>query len=265
MKLQMSSCLGSSFSSPSQQARVITESWMADQGYCPACLARLTPTATNFKAVDFQCLECTVQFQLKSTKSKIGRRVPDGAYETMLSAVRSDTCPALVLMHYSNLEWTVHDLIIIPSFALTEQAIIPRKPLASTARRAGWIGCNIDLMQIAPQARVDVVKKGIVSPQKEVAASYARLAPLKSINVRQRGWAMAVLNGIQSSGWTRFTTQEAYQLEDTMKRIFPDNRNIRPKIRQQLQVLRDMGILIHGGRGEWMLPGQNISSSTQNN
>jgi len=257
----MSSGLGASYASPSQRARVITESWMSDQGYCPACLARLTPTATNSKAVDFQCLECSVQFQLKSTKSKIGKRVPDGAYETMLSAVRSDTCPALVLMHYSNIQWTVQDLIIIPSFALTEQAIIPRRPLAPAARRAGWIGCNIDLIQIAPQARVDVVKRGIVTPQNEVAASYARLAPLKSINVKQRGWAMAVLNGIQSSGCERFTTQDAYMLEYALTRIFPDNRNIRPKIRQQLQVLRDMGILIHVGRGEWMLP----PSSTQSN
>jgi len=65
---------------------------------------------------------------------------------------------------------------------------------------------------------------------------------------------MAVLNGIQSKSWTIFTTQNAYQLEDTMMCIFPNNKNIKPKIRQQLQILRDMGILIHVGRGEWMLP-----------
>jgi type II restriction enzyme len=43
-------------------------------------------------------------------------------------------------------------------------------------------------------------------------------------------------------------------LEKSLMQIFPGNRNIRPKIRQQLQVLRDMGILIHLSRGEWMLP-----------
>lgn len=249
----MSEELGGKYKSLAQKARVITEDWMAEEGYCPSCLSRLVQTAANSKAVDFQCLKCMVQFQLKSTKSKIGNRVPDGAYQTMLSAVRSDTCPALVLMHYSNIEWAVRDLTIIPSFALTEQAIIPRKPLSPTARRAGWIGCNIDLTKIATQARVDVVKNGIVSPQDVVVASYARLAPLKSINVKQRGWAMAVLNGIQSKSWTIFSTQDAYQLEETMKRTFPNNKNIKPKIRQQLQILRDMGILIHVGRGEWML------------
>jgi Dam-replacing HTH domain len=29
---------------------------------------------------------------------------------------------------------------------------------------------------------------------------------------------------------------------------------IKDKIRQQLQVLRDLGLLIHLGRGEWRLP-----------
>lgn len=254
MKLQMTSCLGASYASPSQQARVITESWMSDQGYCPACLARLTPTATNAKAVDFQCLECSVQFQLKSAKSKFGQKISDGAYETMLAAVRSDTCPALVLMHYRTVDWTVRDLTVIPPFALTEQAIIPRKPLAATARRAGWIGCRIDLTRIASQARVNVVEHGVAKDQSAVAKSYASLKPLQSIKVSQRGWAMAVLNGVQSLGLKRFTTQDAYRLEATMERIFPGNRNIRPKIRQQLQVLRDMGLLQHPQRGVWTLP-----------
>ena len=171
----------------------------------------------------------------------------------MVEAVRSDTCPALVLMHYRKVDWSVQNLIVIPSFALTEQAIIPRKPLAPTARRAGWIGCNIDLSRIAPQARVNVVKQGVARTRNEVAGSYALLKPLQSINVGQRGWAMAVLNGIQTIGLTNFTTQQAYQLEGIMMKLFPDNRNIRPKIRQQLQVLRDMGIVVHLGRGEWKL------------
>jgi len=250
----MPSTLGGAYSSPTQQARVITESWMADQGYCPSCLSNLVPSQTNAKAVDFACSKCSIQYQLKSTKSKIGTSIPDGAYATMLAAVKSDTCPALVLMHYRKVDWTVLNLIVIPSFALTEQAIIPRKPLASTARRAGWIGCNIDLSRIAPQARVDVIKQGVVRTRMEVADSYALLKPLQSINVTQRGWAMAVFNGIQSIGLRKFTTQDASQLEGIMMEIFPGNRNIRPKIRQQLQVLRDMGILDHVGRGEWKLP-----------
>jgi type II restriction enzyme len=235
---------------------------MSQEGYCPACLSRLTPTTANFKAVDFACEQCGISFQLKSTKSKIGTRVPDGAYDAMVAAVRSDASPALVLMRYDLSQWMVRDLIVIPSFALTEQAIIPRKPLSMTARRAGWIGCNIDLSRIAPDARVRIIDQGTAISRQLVADRYARLKPLQSIQVSQRGWALAVLNGIQTAGWMEFTTQDAYKLEIQMIRLFPGNRNIRPKIRQQLQVLRDLGILKHLDRGHWMISAPDSSPTT---
>jgi Dam-replacing HTH domain len=36
--------------------------------------------------------------------------------------------------------------------------------------------------------------------------------------------------------------------------LHPDNRHVRDKIRQQLQVLRDAKLLIHVGSGLWRLP-----------
>jgi type II restriction enzyme len=39
-----------------------------------------------------------------------------------------------------------------------------------------------------------------------------------------------------------------------LEKLHPDNRHVKDKIRQQLQVLRDAGLLIHLGRGEWRLP-----------
>jgi hypothetical protein len=38
------------------------------------------------------------------------------------------------------------------------------------------------------------------------------------------------------------------------KKLHPDNRQVRDKIRQQLQVLRDAKLLIHVGSGVWRLP-----------
>jgi len=254
MNLVMPSQFGSSYSGPTQKARVITEGWMAQEGYCPACLSRLSQTAVNSRAIDFGCDDCGIPFQLKSMKSEIGMRVPDGAYETMLSAVRGDSSPALLLLRYDLSAWMVRDLIAIPSFALTEQAIIPRKPLAPHARRAGWVGCNIDLSKIPPDARVRIVEEGKAHPRQSVADKYARLKPLQLIGVKQRGWALAVLNGIQNLGRLEFTTREAYQMESMMAQTFPGNSNVRPKIRQQLQVLRDLGLVEHLERGQWRLP-----------
>jgi type II restriction enzyme len=49
-----------------------------------------------------------------------------------------------------------------------------------------------------------------------------------------------------------FTTQQIYKFESELARIYPDNKNIRPKIRQQLQVLRDLGVLKHLGPSHWI-------------
>jgi len=51
-----------------------------------------------------------------------------------------------------------------------------------------------------------------------------------------------------------FTTADAYAFERELAELHPDNDHIKEKIRQQLQVLRDAGLLVHLGRGEWRLP-----------
>ena len=48
-----------------------------------------------------------------------------------------------------------------------------------------------------------------------------------------------------------FTNEQVYGFEETFQRHYPDNLNIRAKVRQQLQVLRDMGMVEHMGTGRW--------------
>ncbi|MGA2787062.1 MAG: DpnI domain-containing protein [Verrucomicrobiota bacterium] len=77
--------------------------------------------------------------------------------------------------------WEVRDLLLIPSFMFSESAVIKRlvaskrsedgKPLATTARRAGWVGCNIDLHRIAPEARIFIVRT--IAPQSSAAVTAA--------------------------------------------------------------------------------------------
>ena len=253
MNLKMPSALGASYKNPAQKARVFSEAWISSEGYCPSCLSPLSPFVANFKAADFECQGCGTQIQLKSTKTGFGPRLPDGAYATMLEAIRGDRSPALMLLRYDPQHWDVRDLIVIPAFALSEPAIIRRKPLAMTARRAGWVGCNIDLTRIAPDARVQMVVNGGVIAPADVATQSARLMPLRGISSRQRGWTLAVYNALQTRLNACFTTSDAYVIEHDLAAIFPDNRNGRAKIRQQLQVLRDLGLLEHRDRGEWAL------------
>lgn len=255
MNLTMPYSLADAYKSPSQQARVVTEAWASREMYCPDCLApALEPTAVNCRATDYICPACSSPFQLKSSKSGIGIRVPDGSYQSMIAAIREDRTPNLLLLSYQHTTWNVLDLLIIPHFAFSENAIIPRKPLALTARRAGWIGCNIDLSQITPEARISMIANGKVVPSASVGQRFAKLKPLSLLRGSERGWTLALLNAIQTAGWTEFTTHEAYSFEIQLQTIFPSNRHVRQKIRQQLQVLRDLGLLTHVNRGCWKVP-----------
>jgi type II restriction enzyme len=93
----------------------------------------------------------------------------------------------------------------------------------------------------------------ITSPE-EVREKFRRVKPLKDISVTQRGWTLDVLNAIRRLGKTEFSTTDAYVFTRELEKLHPDNRHVRDKIRQQLQVLRDAGLLLHVGRGEWRLP-----------
>ena len=186
-------------------------------------------------------------------------------------------------MRYALATWEVRDLLLIPSFMFSESAVIKRPPLAATARRAGWVGCNLDLHRIAPEARIAIVitrsspakrdesapsssgesresqsrltsAATIIVPPEEVRAKYKRVKPLENISVTQRGWTLDVLNAVRTLGKSEFTTADAYAFTRELERLHPDTRHVRDKIRQQLQVLRDTGLLIHLGRGEWRLP-----------
>lgn len=71
---------------------------------------------------------------------------------------------------------------------------------------------------------------------------------------RSHGWALDVLIAVQSLNKRSFTTEDTYVLESHLKKLHPRNRHIREKIRQQLQVLRDLNLLLHLERNHWRLP-----------
>jgi type II restriction enzyme len=59
----------------------------------------------------------------------------------MISRIQSDSVPVLMLLERSE-AWKIKNLTAIHPLFLTPEVIVKRKPLSSTARRAGWTGCN---------------------------------------------------------------------------------------------------------------------------
>jgi type II restriction enzyme len=242
------------YKSNAQRARVATEAWAQGNLYCPNCESpHLDRSRANTPAVDFDCPICHAPFQLKAQSHTFSARIVDAAHSTMIRAIRENKTPNLLALHYEPSAWAVSNLILIPSFAFPLSAIEKRKPLSATARRAGWVGCNILLGAIPLDAKIPLIVDGVTLPQKKVREQYARIRPLEKLESEQRGWTLDVLNAVRSLGKTEFALNDVYALESRLARLHPANQHVRDKIRQQLQVLRDLGLLEFLGRGEYRL------------
>ena len=242
------------YKSLSQRARISSESWGTQNLYCVHCDSdRLDQLPSNTPARDYRCPQCDTAFQLKCSAKPYGRRLLDGAYSKMRDAILHGDTPHFFLMSYALESMKVENLLCIPNFVLTESALEKRKPLAPTARRAGWVGCNILLDRIPIDARISIVKGNRATPPAEVRRTYSRLKPLADLKLEKRGWTLDVLSAARSLGKTEFDLPEIYALENSLKKLHPDNHHIQPKIRQQLQVLRDLGLLEFLGGGSYRL------------
>jgi type II restriction enzyme len=255
MDLQCSLDLATAYKAGPQIARVLTEAWCARELYCPACRSmRLLPSKVNTPAIDFSCPECRQLFQLKSSRKWNPNKIVDAGYKSMLNAIRTDSVPNLLVLHYSA-DWRVQNLLLIPRFFFSESAIEKRRPLSHLARRAGWVGCNILLAKIPIDGKIAMVSAGAAVPQRYVRSEFARISGLARVPPPVRGWTLDVLNSIRRLGKARFSLKEMYAFEGDLQAVHPGNRNVRPKIRQQLQVLRDLGLIEFTGPGDYTLRG----------
>ncbi|MGC2529358.1 MAG: DpnI domain-containing protein [Candidatus Acidiferrum sp.] len=242
------------FKSASQRARVGTESWGALNFFCPVCDSpRLDVAPHGTATLDYSCPKCASPFQLKSQSKPFGARILDSAYSQMKRAILTDRTPNLYVLHYDMTAWAVRTVILIPHFAFALSAIEVRPPLAPSARRAGWVGCNILLNKIPQDARIPIIAGGIASPAAEVRRAYGRLRPLEKLKVETRGWTLDVLNVVRSLNKPHFLLSDVYAHADELSKLHPDNRHVRDKIRQQLQVLRDLGLLSFLSPGSYRL------------
>lgn len=253
MNLQCRHELGSPYTSASQVARILTEDWCTRELYCPACDSdRLFASKVNTPALDFSCPECEQLYQLKGLKKWNPKKIVDAGYEAMIRSIRADRIPNLLILQYSR-DWSIQNLMVIPRVFFSESVIEKRPPLGPGARRAGWVGCNILLSQIPEDGKINVVSSAREVPQRYVRDEYSRIKKLAGLPPSLRGWTVDVLRAIRELRKPRFSLQDLYGFETELKNLHPKNLNVRPKIRQQLQVLRDLGLLEFASPGNYIL------------
>lgn len=92
---------------------------------------------------------------------------------------------------------------------------------------------------------------GIISPKADVRRLFKQSERLGEVKPESRGWTALALNAIRKIGKREIRLDEVYAFEEEMHAAYPQNSHVRDKIRQQMQVLRDLGYLEFVGRGEY--------------
>lgn len=240
------------YHSNSQIARILTENWVKDNMYCPRCgEARISHFENNRPVADFFCPNCRNEYELKSKDGNLGHKITDGAYETMIKRITGNQNPDFFFMSYSKNELKVRDFMFIPKHFFVPDIIEKRKPLSATARRAGWVGCNILIDKIPEQGKIHIVSDGKISEKDKIIGKVHTSNKLEIKNIQNRGWLFDVLNCVNDIDNSIFALEDVYKFEDDLQVKHPQNNNIKPKIRQQLQFLRDKGFIEFLGNGKY--------------
>lgn len=255
MCLEFDRKLADQYISPSQKARVLTEGWVKKEAYCPSCGNEYLKQYQNNKPVaDFFCESCSEDFELKSKKDRLGQKINDGEYKTMLSRLSDIKVPNLFLLNYETETFQVVNFLVIPKHFFVPDIIEERTPLSNGAKRAKWVGCNILLNRVPEVGRIFLVKNRQIESKENIRAVWQKTLFLRQEKkFSERGWLLDIMNCIDNLGKKEFALGHLYAFEESLRDKHPQNKHIKDKMRQQLQILRDEGYLDFVGRGVYRL------------
>jgi type II restriction enzyme len=117
---------------------------------CPICNEKkaLLKYKANEKSKDVKCEKCNSQIQIKATKQNKKNqkclKLLGAEYKTTCSSIKENTVHYLIVLYtVVGSIYTINNIYFIDRIYINESCVIPRKPLSSTAKRAGWQGCTL--------------------------------------------------------------------------------------------------------------------------
>jgi len=242
------------YHSASQRSRVFTEAWVNNEAFCPNCGSSIDQFQKGRPVADFYCSKCYEEYELKSKKDSIGMKVINGAYRTMIERLISDNNPNLFLLNYDLRRCEIQNFFVVPKHFFVPEIIEKRKPLSETARRAGWVGCNILLKDIPLTGKIFYIKNGKVESRSRILENWRKTLFLREEKeIVEKGWILDIMNCVDKIGKREFSLKDVYSFENVLENKHPNNKHIKDKIRQQLQYLRDRGYLDFIARGRYRL------------
>ena len=128
--------------------------------------------------------------------------------------------PSLLMMRYDQATKEVRDLIGVPKQFFVPAIIEKRKPLSPTARRAGWIGCNILISQVPSLGRVPIIVDGKHRSKQSVVDNWNATNFLRDKALSSRSWLLAVLECVDRLELDAFSLRDVYDFEAQLKTQF---------------------------------------------
>jgi len=254
MRLYFNTTLAIQYKNQSQAIRVMAENWVKNRIFCPNCGNFVRNFENNKPVADFYCTNCNEEYELKSKKDNMGKRIVDGAYGKMIERLNSINNPSFFFLNYNLQSYKVQNFVVIPKHFFVPAIIEKRKPLSQNARRSGWVGCNILLSGIPESGKIFYIKNGETEDKDVVLKNWQKTLFLReSKDINLKGWILDVMNCIDKLNKKDFTLDEIYNFENVLSKKHPENKHIKDKIRQQLQFLRDKGYLEFLDRGNYRL------------
>lgn len=252
MKIILNTKVADKYKSSSQKVKAMTESWVDDEIFCPNCGVDIENYENNKPVADFYCPNCSEDYELKSKKDKMGNMILDGAYGTMIERLQSDNNPNFFFLNYNIKNYEVHNFVVIPKHFFTPSIIVKRSK--GIPNRPNYIMCSIDLLSIPQSGKIFYIKDKKIELKNIVLENWQKtlfLREEKEINAK--GWLLDVMNCVDKLGKKEFLLNEVYAFEKLLSKKYPDNKHIKDKIRQQLQILRDKGYLKFISRGKYKM------------
>jgi len=252
MQLNFDVKLAEGYVSQSQKVRVMTEGWVKNKIFCPNCGEIVYEYPANTLVGDFYCNKCNEDYELKSKKDSMGRKILDGGYEKMLERLQSSTNPNFFFLNYDANNYQVKNFVVIPKHFFTPEIIIPRKK--GLPNRPNYTMCSIDLVNVPQSGKIFYIKNGRVEKKETVLYNWQKTLFLRETKKTElREWILDIMKCIDRLQKPKFTLEEMYSFEGILAEKYKNNNHIKDKIRQQLQFLRDKGFVKFLGNGRYEL------------
>lgn len=255
MQLFFNTELANNYNSASQKIRILTEDWVDNHIFCPNCgNLSIDKYPNNQPVADFYCSNCHEDYELKSKKDTIGNKIVDGAYKTMIKRLKSNNNPNFFFLNYDLINFQVMNFLVIPKHFFIPNIIEKRKPLSNIAQRAGWVGCNVILKNIPETGKIFFIRDKQIEKKENVLSNWKKTLFLREENeISTKGWLLDIMRCLDKINKKKFSLDDVYIFENELSKLHPDNKHIKDKIRQQLQILRDKNYLDFVSRGYYKL------------